>query len=226
MQRPVQPQHRHARLQLGEHLGEVLGLFARGQEHNDLLPAVGLEEAPEDVDLVLDLGHDVALAEILRRGHARILVHGDEDGVGEGEARQVRDVAGLGGGEEQSLALGGDAAHDAVDGRGEAEVQTPVRLVQHQQLQVVDVEGGVLVEVLQQAAGGADEDVAVRHPRPLELEILAADDEAGAEVVLLAHQPQRLEDLIGELPGGCDDQRPRPVISAPPRAVELLQDGN
>ena len=60
----------------------------------------------------------------------------------------------LGGGEEQRLALGGDAAHDAVDGGGESEVETPVRLVQHQQLQVVDVEGGVLVEVLQQAAWG------------------------------------------------------------------------
>ena len=76
------------------------------------------------------------------------------------------------------------------------------------------------------STGSADEDVAVRHPRPLELEVLAADDEAGAEVVLLAHQPQRLEDLVGELPRGRDHQRPRPVISAPPRAVELLQDGD
>ena len=80
--------------------------------------------------------------------------------------------------------------------------------------------------MLEQPARSADQNIAAADSRPLELQILAADDEAGAEVVLLAHQPQRLEDLIGELPGGCDDQRPRPVISAPPRAVELLQDGN
>jgi hypothetical protein len=49
--------------------------------------------------------------------------------------------------------------------------------------------------VLQESAGGADDDVAGGHAAALELEVLAADDEAGREVVEPANLAQGLEDL-------------------------------
>ena len=83
---------------------------------------------------------------------------------------------------------------------GETQVQTPVSLVQHQHLQVVEVEVGVLIEVLQQSTRGADEDVTPTHPAPLELEVFASDHQAGAEVVGTSDFAQGLEDLVSKLP--------------------------
>ena len=96
-----------------------------------------LEEAPENVDLVFCRGHDVALPQVVRGRHGAVLVDGDEDGAGERQPGQVRDCPGLGGGEEQGLSASREAGHDTVDRRGEAEVQTPVGLVQDEELEVV-----------------------------------------------------------------------------------------
>ena len=65
---------------------------------------------------------------------------------------------------------------------------------------MVKVEVGVLIEVLQQSARGADEDVASANPAPLELEVFASDHQARAEVVGASDFAQGLEDLVSELP--------------------------
>ena len=151
------------------------------------------EEAPEYVDLVLEVSDDVALSEQVRSGHSTVLVHRHQHRVGQRQSGQVLDVPGLGGGEEEGLSVRGDAADDAVDGGGEAHVQTPVRLVQHQELEVVHVEEWVLIQVLQESAGSADENVHASHPGPLLLQILATNDQTCAEAVLSPNQSEPTE---------------------------------
>lgn len=62
---------------------------------------------------------------------------------------------------------------------------------------MVALEAERLVHVLEEAARGRDEDVHAREAVLLVLEVLAADDEAGRELVLVADLAQDLEDLDG-----------------------------
>ena len=80
------------------------------------------------------------------------------------------------------------------------------QLVTTTHLQRPRVELRVLVHVLQQPPRSADDDVAPAQPTALELEVLPADDEAGAEVVVPAHGAHLVEDLVGQLAGGGDHQ--------------------
>ena len=63
-----------------------------------------------------------------------------------------------GGGEEERLAILRHLGHDAVDGRLEAHVEHPVRLVEHEHLHVLERDVAALEEVLQ-ATGGGHHDV-------------------------------------------------------------------
>lgn len=65
------------------------------------------------------------------------------------------------------------------------------------ELQMVAVEPERLVHVLQEPAGRRDEDVHARQPLLLMFEVLATNDEAGGEVVLVANLAEHFEDLDG-----------------------------
>lgn len=66
----------------------------------------------------------------------------DVFGAGEAEAGEVLDGLGLRGGEEQRLAaVRGEVREDRVELLREAQVQDPIRLVQHQHLQTMRKEG-------------------------------------------------------------------------------------
>ena len=56
----------------------------------------------------------------------------------------------------------------------------------------------------------------------LVLDVLAANEEAGAEVMLLADLAQLVKDLHGQLAGGRYHQRAQPVWLAPLQPVQLL----
>ena len=115
---------------------------------------------------MLEVRYDVRLTEVVGGRDGGVFVDGDKHGVVQGQPGEVRDVPGLGGGEQQGLSLGRDVGHDAVDGRGEAEVETSVGLVKNQQLEVVDGEGRILVQMLQKTTRSTDQDVTVRHSGP------------------------------------------------------------
>lgn len=175
---------------------------------------------------MLHRSHDVVLSEGVGGGHGAVLVDGDEDGVGEGEAGEVGDGPGLGGGEEEGLPAGGQTGHDAVDGGGEAEVQTAISLVQDQELEVVHREGRILVKMLEEPSRRAYQNVTSGDSGPLELEILPTDDKPSTEVVLFANSSENLKYLVGQLPGRGDHQTPDTVHRAPLGAEELLQERN
>ena len=61
--------------------------------------------------------------------------------------------------------------------------------------QICRVEIRVFVHVLQESSGRADDDVARGHAAALELQVLAADDEAGREVVEATHFAKSFKNL-------------------------------
>lgn len=77
--------------------------------------------------------------------------------------------------------------------------------------------------MLQQTSWGADQDVALIHSRSLEFQILAANDEARGEVMMLAHFLKSLEDLVGQLPSGRYDDGTHTICAGPFVDVEMFQ---
>ena len=49
------------------------------------------------------------------------------------------------------------------------QVETPVSFVQHKHLEVIKVEVGVLIQMLEEPSRGADQDVASTHSAPFKL---------------------------------------------------------
>ncbi|GJD00511.1 hypothetical protein ColKHC_09336 [Colletotrichum higginsianum] len=216
-------QQRDTGLQVAHALVGEADLLARREEDDDLAAQVRLNEAEEGVELLVQGGDDVVLLQVLGR---RLLVDRDVLGVPEAQAGQVGYLLALSGTEEQCLPRGGQVLDQGVDGGLEAHVHDTVRFVEHEDLQVIDVEAGGLIEVLQHAAGRADKDVHLGQAFGLLLEALAADDEAGREVVVAADLAQDLEDLGGQLAGRGDDEGAKAVVLGPSRAVQLLEDGD
>ena len=109
-----------------------------------------------------------------------------------------------------------------------AHVQHPVGLVQHENLQAVQIDKALVVEV-HQPAGGGDQDVDAPF-QGLHLGILAhsAEDDGGAEREVFPVGHEALLDLEGQLPGGGEDQGPDGTdteVGLRLPAVELLEDG-
>ena len=77
--------------------------------------------------------------------------------------------------------------------------------------------------MLEQPARSADQNIAAADSRPLELQILPANDKTRTEVVLSADRPEHLKYLVGQLSSGSDHHAPHTVRVAPLGAVEFLQ---
>ena len=125
----------------------------------------------------------------------RALADSNVLGVLETEPREVLDALRLRRGEQQRLAAARQVRDDGVERGGKAHVEDPVRLVEYEQLEVVALKSERLVHVLQQPSGCGDEDVHPRQALLLVLEVLAADDQSGRELVLVPYLAQDLEDL-------------------------------
>ena len=133
----------------------------------------------------------------------------DADGIAEHAVGQGRDFAGHGGGEQRRLAVGRQGRDDAADVLDEAQVEHPIRLVQHKAAHAGELQLAGLHQVAD-AAGCADDDIgAAAHRLGLAEAAGAADDDDGPQPGAGRHLSQRLIDLQGEFPCGCQDQRPR-----------------
>ena len=133
-------------------------------------------------------------------------VHLDEGGVVQDASRQLLDLLGHGGAEHQVLALGGQLGDDLFHVMHKAHVQHPVGLVQHEDLDVGEVDEALPHQVVQ-AAGAGDEDIdALLEGRDLRGLAHAAKDHGAALVQILAVQLKALADLQRQLAGGGQDQ--------------------
>ena len=125
-------------------------------------------------------------------------------------AHQVGDLAhGLlveGRREQQRLALGRRLAHNAADGRQKAHVEHAIGLVEHQDLDLVQV-AGALLDQIDQTARRCDQDVAaVLEGSGLGLVAHAAHDGHGDMAGDVGNFACDLVDLLGKLARGGDNE--------------------
>ena len=187
-------------------LGQLLGLTLGGGE-DDRLPKAGVVQAGAQqlatVSRIVDIDHVV----IDRRERLFAALDGQPLRILQQLVGQVANVVRDGGGEAHGLALGRQHFGNAEHIVGEAHVQHPVGLVQHQHLQARQINLAVF-QLVDQTAGRGHQHL-VRHgqcPCLMEVRGTTGDaDGAGAR-----QQPRQrvagARDLLGQLARGREHQ--------------------
>ena len=188
-----------------QHVDEVAALLAGVAESQGTRRPVVLEQGGHRLEAgrVLDLVEaltDLALGVLLEQLHLLRLA--------QELARQPGDAFGVGGGEQQGLALGRAAPRDIGDVVVKAHVEHAVGLVEHQRIERLELEAAAL-EVVHEPPGRADDDVrAVLEARHLRLHRRAAAQRQHLDVGLEARQPaDLLAHLVGQLARGAQHHR-------------------
>ena len=181
-------------------VGAVLG----AHKDDSALRALLLEELGQQVVFGLDGHREHKLIDGVGGRRGRCDLHASR------VAHQVGDLAhGLlveGRREQQRLALGRRLAHNAPDGGQKAHVEHTVGLVEHQDLNLVQV-AGALLDQIDQTARRCDQDVAaVLKCRGLRLVAHAAHDGHGNMAGDVGDFACDLVDLLGKLARRGDDE--------------------
>ena len=142
-----------------------------------------------------------ALFDALHRGGLRR--HFDADRIGQQLAHQLFDIGRHGGGETQGLALLRGERDDLLDVADEAHIEHSVGLVEHQHLDRVESDMALLDQI-EQAARGGDENVDAAHQR-IDLRLLAdaAEHQGVLQPEMAAIGLETVADLRGQFAGGC-----------------------
>ncbi len=126
--------------------------------------------------------------------------------IAEEALRELADLGRHGGREQQRLAVRGQFGDDPADVADEAEIEHPVRLVEHEMRHLVELQV-LRAHQVADTAGRADDDVrAAAHALLLRTAADAAEDDAGSEPQMGAELPERGLDLERELAGRGQDQ--------------------
>ena len=190
-----------------ELLGEAVGAVLGAREHEDLLPTAAADEVRQQLalapcihrmdDLIHQLGGRVA---------ARDFHH---DGIGEEGVRQLPDLLGERGGEQQVLPLLRQQGKNASDVADEAHVEHAIGLVQHQDLDAAQVDG-LLLHVVEQPTRRGDQNLDAALERGhLRLDADPAVDYGGRRGQVRAIGAHAFLHLSSQLAGGCEDQHAR-----------------
>ena len=179
--------------------------FGTGEDQH-LLELPGLDDVGQQGPLALAVHGMDDLADQLGGGVGGCDLHG---GGGPQELRgQLLDLVREGGREEQGLPFRGQQREDLLDVADEPHVEHAVGLVQHQDLQLAEVQVALALMV-QQAARRGDEDLdAGPEGLGLGVDVHAAEDGGGAQRDVLAIGADALLYLHGQLAGGREDEGP------------------
>ena len=193
---------------LGEHVAHALG----AREDERLVRGALLAAAQQADDLAL-------LAVVLAENHVLrdvrvdrepLVAHADSDRpVFAQVSRQVFHFARPGRAPEQRLPLGLQVVHDGLDLRQEPHVEHAVRLVEHQDEDLVELDVAALDEVVQTAGRGDEQVCAARQVVALRVRVRAAVDAGDVQVDRLDEGLGALVNLADELPRGRHHERAR-----------------
>ena len=184
--------------------GEFIGVGLGSGEDHDAFEFGFFEEGEEEV-LALETIDRVEVVADGGGGGARAADF-DFEGVAEGPAGEGGDFCGDGGGEEERLAVFRATGDDAADVWHEAHVEHAVDLVEDEDFDVVEFDGALL-HVVEQAAGGSDEDIdPFLEPVALSAVADAAVDEETAEAGVAAVFFELFFDLGGEFADRFEDE--------------------
>ena len=181
-------------------VGAVLG----AHKDDGALRALLFEELRQQVVLCLDGHREHKLVDGVGGRRGRRDLHAGR------VAHQVGDLAhGLlveGRREQQRLALGRRLAHNAADGGQKAHVEHAVGLVEHQDLDLVQVASALLDQIDQTARRGNQDIATVLKCRGLRLVAHAAHDSHGNVARDVGDFARDLVDLLGKLARRGDDE--------------------
>lgn len=184
--------------------GEFIGVGLGSGEDHDAFEFGFFEESEEEV-LALETIDRVEVVADGGGGGARAADF-DFEGVAEGPACEGGDFCGDGGGEEERLAVFGAAGDDAADVGHEAHVEHAVDLIEDEDFDVIELDGALL-HVVEQTAGGSDEDIdPFLEPVALGAVADAAVDEETAEAGVAAVFLELFFDLGGEFADWFEDE--------------------
>lgn len=192
-----------------QQLGVVLNAVTAGEENNDLLLQVALEEREQQQEALVSLTDNITLLQTLDGTVLLAVVDVDVQRTGaQRDTGQVLDLGGLGSGEQHSLTLlRGKNLDDLAHLVLETDFENTVSLVNNEGLQVLKDETLGVLKVIEQTTGGCDDQVDTLG----ELVGFGAtvgttnDDTVGLGVV--SHELScDTEDLEGKLTGGRDNE--------------------
>ena len=151
-------QRRHRVAQVGQAVGQAIGIDLGAGEHHGLVHiAFGQQVVQQGVLVVEVVGPQDLLGDVL----VLLGVRGDLDALDIVLLQalgQAADFTGEGGAGHQGLAVARQALGDVLDVLDEAHVEHAVGFVEHQHLDVVE-HGLAALQVVDQAAGRGDQDV-------------------------------------------------------------------
>ena len=137
-------------------LGDFLGGLFGADEHDHRVALLDLQQTGQRVHLPWAVHLDVALGDVLRRLRLRLDRHLDR--VVQVLAGDLADGGRHGRREQRDLLVFGGVGEDAFDVLGEAHLKHLVGLVEHQVVEVGEVEAALL-EVIDHPARRADDDL-------------------------------------------------------------------
>ena len=180
-------------------------VFGAGKNQNG-----GVVMLPQQPGQKLDLLTLVRAVQALVNGvHGGVhRVHSNADRVVEQLVYQFLHLVGHGGGEKQGLFFLRQPLEDLLHIMDKAHVQHPVRLVQHKDLQLSQVNIPLLIEVGQSSGGGDQNICALLQGLYLGILAHAAEDDGAAQREIGAVGGKALLILERQLPGGGEYQRP------------------
>ena len=192
----------HALLQQGIH--QQLDALARLDEDQYLAPALFLQQVQKQFRLAFLVAHDDRLLDGLDRAVARAHFH--RDGILQHGFRHGADGVREGGREQQGLALLGHRHQQYIELALEAQVQHAVRLVQHQGLHLLELDGALRLQVQQAARRGHQYVETLAQFADLRLDGHAAVGDKAAQRQVAAIAAETGIDLLGQFARGHQHQ--------------------
>ena len=186
-------------------LDQLVGAALHAGEHQHLVPVVGLDQVREQVLLHLaahrvDLLNDAVVGLVATR-------HLDQRRLVEQAVGQRLDLVAEGRRKQQALLLRRHDGQHLLDVVDETHVEHAVGFVEHEDLDVAQIQRALLVVVEQAARCGHQDVDALAQAVDLRLHAHAAEHHHAGELAVLAVGANAFFDLGGELAGGGEDER-------------------
>ena len=187
-----------------EEIGEAISPVLGAGEADDGLEFIVFEEFEEEAGLEVHGDGVDGLGDA--DGGGGLAFDLDDGGVFEELHGELADFIGHRGGEEEGLAFFGEGPEDAADVGEEAHVEHAVGFVEDEDFEVLEVGVGE-AEVIEEAAGGGDDDVdAGAEGVFLRAHAHAAVDRSAGDGRVGCHFEEVGVDLRGEFAGGRDNE--------------------